>query len=288
MSGNILLVAPNLSQMMGGEALKALQIHVGLRELGFNVTQVAHARVRNEIDRDFPHLNVEYIEDDRLQIMLDRWKLGALLALYNAWSLHRRAERLAQAGDFKAVHFTSPISPVLPYFRFRGLPAVIGPLNGNIAYPPLFSDREPKGKKVSRRFLKQLQRILGFFFRGKRAASLLVAGGRRTEESLLLAGCKASQFVRTFDSGVPPALFARSHSIESDAENRRFVFVGRLVDFKGCDLAIRALAATHPGTTLDIMGDGPDRAKLTVETEQPWTRGSRKFSWLDTRWRRCL
>lgn len=45
----------------------------------------------------------------------------------------------------------------------------------------------------------------------------------------------------------------------------RIIFVGRLVEKKGCDILLRAMAMLHrdfPAAELDIVGDGPLRAEL--------------------------
>jgi len=50
-----------------------------------------------------------------------------------------------------------------------------------------------------------------------------------------------------------------------EREPQRLVFVGRLVEKKGVTVLLDAFArlrATHPGTRLDIVGDGPERAGL--------------------------
>ena len=116
----ILLVAPNISRHMGGEGLKALQIHLELRALGHIVRQVTHARVRDEMMRDYPDLDIVYVEDDALQAWLHRHGIKLGLALLNAWQLHRCALRTARRFAPWVVHFTSPISPVQPYFAFPG------------------------------------------------------------------------------------------------------------------------------------------------------------------------
>src|SRR5206468_2980794 len=45
----------------------------------------------------------------------------------------------------------------------------------------------------------------------------------------------------------------------------RLLFVGRLNQQKGVSLLLRALAVMTSSATLDIVGDGPDRAKLEQE-----------------------
>ena len=44
--------------------------------------------------------------------------------------------------------------------------------------------------------------------------------------------------------------------------NLRFYYTGRLVDYKGTDLAIKSLIHTHQRIELDIIGRGRERARL--------------------------
>jgi len=259
----VLLVAPNISRRMGGEGIKALQIHRELKAMGHDVRQVTHARVRDEMRADQPDLAIDYVEDGPTQVWLHRLRAKPLLALLNAWQLHRLAARVADGFDPDIVHFTSPISPVLPYFRMPGRSVVIGPLNGNVTHPPAFRDREPASKAIGAGILKPLQWLLGRLFRGKREALLLVSGGDRTVAALLLGGCDEGQLVRTLDCGIPDALVDRPRVVHAGV-NRSFVHLGRLVPYKGCDLAIRALARADAGATLDIIGDGPSRGDLAA------------------------
>lgn len=263
----VLLVAPNISRRMGGEGIKALQIHRELKAMGHDVRQVTHARVRDEMRADQPDLAIDYVEDGPTQIWFHRLRAKPLLALLNAWQLHRLADRVA--GEFQPdiVHFTSPISPVLPYFRMPGRAVVIGPLNGNVTHPPAFSNRESTSKAIGARVLRPMQWLLGRLFRGKRDALLLVSGGERTAQALKLGGCDEAQLVRTLDCGIPDALVDRPRVAHAGI-NRSFVHLGRLVPYKGCDLAIRALARSEAGTTLDIIGDGPTRSELMALAEQ--------------------
>ncbi|GGB24177.1 hypothetical protein GCM10011380_12180 [Sphingomonas metalli] len=257
----ILLVAPNISRRMGGEGLKALQIHLELRALGHDVRQVAHARVREEMAVAYPDLAIDYVEDGPAQIWFHRLKLKPLLALLNAWQLHALARSVAR--DFRpwVVHFTSPISPVLPYFHMPEQRVVIGPLNGNVAHPPAFKMREPRGKRLGRLILAPMQAVLGRLFRGKRDALLLISGGERTMQALELGGCARAQMVETLDCGIPDALVDHARFVQQGV-NHRFVQLGRLTGYKACDLSIRAVAQADPATTLDIIGDGEERDAL--------------------------
>src|ERR1700722_16528848 len=72
----VILVSPNVSEQMGGEAIKALQIYLELDRQGVEVHQIAHERVREELTAKFPKMRVTYLEDDLLQKALWASKAG--------------------------------------------------------------------------------------------------------------------------------------------------------------------------------------------------------------------
>lgn len=62
-----------------------------------------------------------------------------------------------------------------------------------------------------------------------------------------------------------PVDIATYHTTGAQVRPGRFTFLGRLVQEKGCDVLIRALAACHERGKrygLDVYGDGPERANL--------------------------
>jgi glycosyltransferase involved in cell wall biosynthesis len=260
---SVILVAPNVSEQMGGEAIKALQIYRELRRQGVVVHQITHERVRPELDAKFPDMNVTYVSDGPIQ----RWvsRLPLLAAINNMifqWKAVREIRRLLNGRGNTLVHYTSPVSPILPYFRTPGAAVVIGPINGNIHYPPAFRHREPASYRVRRLLHPITQFLHRLFFSGKQTADvLLVAGGERTYRSLRMAGCRDRQFVESIDSGVLERLGELPRATHS-GRNLRFVHNGRLVVHKGTDLLIRAVARTRLPVELDIIGRGPALAGL--------------------------
>jgi glycosyltransferase involved in cell wall biosynthesis len=256
----ILLVAPNVSRKMGGEALKALHILTGLKDQGLDVMQLTHARVRAEVEALNLDIPVHYIEDDRWQLLFFRLKLDWLLSAWGSWLLHRKAAQLAQEHGPDIVHFTSPISPTLPYFRMGKRPVVIGPLNGNILHPPQLMHREVMRKRMGAFILWPYQKIFGRLFTGKQHATLLVSGGKRTVKALKLARCRDDQIIETLDSGVEKSM-ADTERLRHQDVNHQFIFVGRLIRYKACDLVIRALAQTKEAM-LHVVGDGDERQAL--------------------------
>lgn len=256
----VLLIAPNVSQRMGGEASKAFHIMTGLKKLGVDVVQITHERVQSELEALEINILIYYVKDDWLQLAFFRLRLNWLLAVYGSWLLHAKARVIAQATQRNLIHFTSPISPTLPYFKMGPCPVVIGPLNGNILHPPKLLFREALLKRLGALALWPYQKTIGQIFRGKHAATLLVSGGARTIKALKLAGCKDQNIIETLDSGVDVAI-AEQPKVEHQGVNHRFIFVGRLIRYKACDLVIRALADA-PEAVLDIVGDGDERYAL--------------------------
>ncbi len=275
---SFILVSPNVSEQMGGEAIKSLQICLELTRRGARVHQVTHERVKAELSRSFPGISVSYVKDTWLQKLA--YRCGTLNPLVGAVIsspiiaiiFQRRAVRLVQAQlrdrPESIVHFTSPVSPVLPYFHIPGAKVIVGPINGNIHHPPSFRKRETIGYRTQRSLLPLLQFINRAFFKGKRQADiLLVAGGERTRRSLLMAGCREKQFVDSIDSGVLDRLYDTPR-ITHSGRNLRFVHSGRLVSHKGTDLIIKSLKRSKNAIQLDIIGRGPELQKLKTLTRE--------------------
>lgn len=292
---SLILVAPNVSEEMGGEAIKALQVYLELERRGARVHQVTHERVKAELSRKFPEMSVSYVKDTWLQKAVFQAALinrlfsiisSPLISITFQWRAAQRVKKLLKARPGSVVHFTSPISPVVPHFAVRAAVVVIGPLNGNIYYPPAFRSREPASYRLRRWLHPYVQRSQRFVFAGKRQAdALLVAGGERTYRSLRMAGCQGNQFVASADSGVSDQ-FCDTPRIVHSGTNYRFVHMGRLVDFKGTDLLLKSLKRTRQTVECDIIGQGPELEGLKRLSENLALQGRvRFFGWIAERGR---
>jgi len=262
----VLLVAPNVSRMMGGESIKALHVLEGYHDMGFEVTQVAHARVRDEMSKYRTDLDIVYVEDTPLQVRLHKAGFSWALDAVQSWLLHRKAQEMVDQRKPWLVHFTSPISPSVPYFPIKGAPVLIGPLNGNLLHPPALSHRESKAKRIGSKLLRWAQLGNRLFFRGKHKAKLLISGGERTVHALEMGGCTRDQMIFVLDSGVAAELRERPR-LTHEGVNWRFAFAGRLMRYKACDLVIRALRYA-PEAHLDVIGNGYERAALEALAQE--------------------
>lgn len=260
----VVLVSPNVSPRMGGEAMKVLQFAQWLVRNGVDLRVVTHGRCRRDLVGQLPDGIVAFVEDDRVQVALWRSRvLGALLGPYFHHAAGRIVRALCPDAATTLVHYVCPISPLEPRLIPRGYRAVIGPLNGNIDYPPaLRAARASRGERLHARVYAATTRLLApFLARERRTARLLVSGGERTLTVLESAGAVRADMVEVLDSGVPDRLL---DTVPTPAAgfNGRFLTCSRLVDWKAIDLAIRAAAECGPEITLDVVGEGECRPAL--------------------------
>ncbi len=262
-SRRIVLVTPNISEQMGGEAIKAYQFLRHLVAAGQDVTVVTHQRSAPVLRRDFAQVPAFIVTDTPAQKLA--WRTAPLRPLVdvfffrNARAILRRI--LAETPD-AVFHYLCPVSPILPRFPLPGATNVLGPLTGNIYYPPAFQRGEPWKLRLGRLFHYLAQRVAGAAFGDKRHfGRILVSGGERTRRSLGWAGAPDARMRDVVDSGISDE-FDRHPPIRHDGVNDRFMTSGRLVPHKGVQLSIEALRHVTRPIRFDVYGDGAYRATL--------------------------
>jgi hypothetical protein len=89
--------------------------------------------------------------------------------------MQRRAARSLEQYKIDIVHEPTPVTPRLPSMMYGlGVPVVIGPMNGNMSYPPGFRSRS--FVPVARR----LTDLANYLIPGKRRAEVLLVANERT------------------------------------------------------------------------------------------------------------
>jgi glycosyltransferase involved in cell wall biosynthesis len=260
-SRKIVLISERFGHSGGGEAIKGQHYADFLLQQGHDVVVVTHERSVRSLGAHFPAERLRLVPDTALQRFL--WRVAPLrgvLSPYFHWQV--RSMLMAEAirdGAAPLLHYISPVSPVALRFPPRGSDVVMGPMTGNIYYPPAFRSRM-SGKDRLREALHGLsQRLLRRLAPEKTCVGvLLVSGYERTRASLRLAGAEEGQMLDVVDAGVKDSILARPR-LHHAGVNRVFVCSGRMVDHKGTDLAIKALTRTDPRIRLDIFGDGETR-----------------------------
>jgi glycosyltransferase involved in cell wall biosynthesis len=265
----IVLIAKHFGPNAGGEAIKAYQFAAYLRDHGAAPIVITHERaVTNQGGNDLG-LETIVVPDTAIQKLF--WRLPPLRGLLDI-HFQLAARRLIRAhvksAEETVLHYIGPVSPVLPRFFPKGYDVVLGPVTGNIYYPPAFRHRMSRKARLSERLHGIAQRVLRVTLREKqRVRVILVSGYERTRVSLRLAGAREDQMVDVVDSGVSDRVRIRPR-ISHAGINARFICSGRMVDYKGFDLAIRAVARADPAIHLDVYGDGETRASLEALAQE--------------------
>lgn len=259
----IYLISERFGHSGGGEAIKAYQYAHYLLNKGRKVLVFTHYRSVNELGGDLAPEHMRLVDDGLMQKLFWHSRvLSPLLQPYFHLQVRRMILKEAGADRTPILHYISPVSPVAPRFAPQGFRLVFGPMTGNIYYPPGFRHRMSLKDKLRERLHKVSQHVLGRLLpEKKRALKLLVSGYERTRASLEMAGCDPRAMADVVDAGVNAKL-AMQPRITHMGENFRFMCSGRLVDHKGVDLAIRAVAKAGPKVCLDVYGDGPERVAL--------------------------
>ena len=211
----IFLIAPNVSEQMGGEAIKALQIFREFKKVNQRTYQITHERCREELSGRLNFSDICYIKDTLVAKVL--WRSIVLRSFLDYWfsiKAVKMAETIAAskayANQFLVIHQTEPNSPVTLRRMSNLCVNVVGPINGNIYYPAPFRSSETLSSTLRQLMHLPAQRLsAGLFRRAKSADLVLAAGGDRTVSSLLAAGYDHSVIRDTIDCGVPDALLDR-------------------------------------------------------------------------------
>jgi glycosyltransferase involved in cell wall biosynthesis len=147
-----------------------------------------------------------------------------------------------------------------PFFlRKCAVPFVIGPINGGLPWPPGFSQSESQRSWIDS--LRNLYQFLPFSRSTFRRAAAIIAGSSQTYSEF---AAHSDKLFFVAENGVNRSL-CRDTPRQSRAGGKlEFIFLGALVPYKACDLALRAAASSLRNglAHLYVVGDGPDRARL--------------------------
>lgn len=183
--------------------------------------------------------------------------------------LWRRFGEPLGSGRFDIVHRLTPLSPTISSSIARrcgrlGMPFVLGPLNGGVPWPKAF-DGERRKEREWLSYVRGAYKLLP----GRRStmsASAIIAGSRHTQAEIPKRAQDRTIYMP--ENGIDPARFwiAADHV----PGKLRACFVGRMVPFKGPDMALQAaLPLLRDGLmTLDFVGDGPMLESLREEVQR--------------------
>lgn len=262
----ICIVAEHASTRFGGEAILPIHYFRLLRARGIEAWLVVHARTRDELAELFAEdmSRIRFVPDMwihrtlyslccRLPRRLSEATLGLLNQLITQFCQRTLVRDLVREEGIEIVHQPIPVSPRFPSALYGlGVPVVIGPLNGGMEYPPAFHHAEPWITRAAVAMAKLFVDIANTLIPGKKRADVVLVANERTRAALPAVRGRVIELV---ENGIDAEMW-RSTNSPIDSESHRFVFLGRMVDWKRVDIVIRALAQV-PLAELEIIGDGP-------------------------------
>lgn len=170
-----------------------------------------------------------------------------------------------RAGRFDLVHRVTPltpttVSPLAARCAGAGVPFVMGPLNGGVPWPAAF-DAERRREREWLSYVRGAYRLRPGRGAMYRACAAILAGSRHTASEVPAA--HRDRVVYLPENAVDPARFAR-RAAQDVSGPLRACFIGRMVPYKGPDMALEAAAPLLRSGRLamDMLGDGPMRAEL--------------------------
>ncbi len=263
----ICIVAEHASTRFGGEAILPVHYFRVLRSRGVECWMVVHARTQSEVMDLFPNEidRILFVPDLRIQklfFFLSRYlprrlseaTLGLLNQLITQFCQRAIVRGLIRDHQIDVIHQPIPVAPRFPSMLFGlSAPVVIGPLNGGMDYPPAFRRSESWISRAALAFGRLLANTGNTLLPGKKQASIVLVANERTRRSLP-SGIRG-KIIELVENGIDVDIWQSTQTTAVNAVPR-FVFIGRLVDWKAVDIAIRALQSVA-SAELDIIGDGP-------------------------------
>lgn len=263
----ICIVAEHASKNFGGEAILPVHYFRLLRSLGIESWMVVHARTQNELSNLFPD------DFDRILFVPDLWihklinhlsrylprrlsvaTLGLLNQLITQFCQRSIVRGLIRDKQITVIHQPIPVAPRFPsVLHGLGVPVVIGPLNGGMEYPPAFRRSEPWISRVGIATAGLFVNAVNALLPGKKLADVVLVANERTR--LALPSGIRGKMIELVENGIDFGVW-QSASANTESAITRFIFLGRLVDWKALDIVIRALKAV-PSAELEVIGEGP-------------------------------
>jgi glycosyltransferase involved in cell wall biosynthesis len=274
----VVIVAEHASAKFGGEAALPVHYYRVLRQRGVAAWLVVHARTRLELEALFPgdRDRIIFVPDTVWHRLL--WRLSEMLptrlsgfttgfAMRFITQLYQRREirKLVRDKGITVIHQPMPVSPKEPSMIYgMGVPVVIGPMNGGMDYPPAFRRMQGWVERLAISAGRKLSALMNKAMPGKRRAAVLLVANIRTRDALPQGVTHRVEML--VENGVDLSLWQAAATAARSPSSlaTRYVFLGRLVDWKAVDLLLLAFkrAASQACISLSIIGDGDERPRL--------------------------
>ena len=177
----------------------------------------------------------------------------------------RRFKDRIRRGEFQIVHRLMPLSPTVPSLlagrcRRSGVPYVLGPLNGGLPWPKHFH-RVRMQEREWLSYVRWAYRLHPGYWATRREAAAIIIGSKATWDQMPRRYHNKCVYVP--ENGLDAERFPQTRARDV-SRPIRLVYIGRLVPYKGADMALEAaIPYLRDGTVvLHIVGAGYLRETL--------------------------
>jgi glycosyltransferase involved in cell wall biosynthesis len=197
------------------------------------------------------------------------WTTGTAIQAFSYYSFEHKLwnqfrDRI-KGGEFDLVHRVTPLSPTAQSLIAKkcyrcGVPFLLGPLNGGVAWPSQFRDaRIAEREWLS--YVRSAYRLLPGARAQLKYSSAVLAGSLATKSQISREN--DDKVVYLPENAVDLQKFSGSGVSLSNGP-LRIAFVGRLVPYKGADMLLQAAASLIRAGKIqvDILGSGPMQGPL--------------------------
>jgi glycosyltransferase involved in cell wall biosynthesis len=193
--------------------------------------------------------------------------LASLVYPYFERQVWKRFKKDLAEGKYDVVHRITPVSPTAPSFlakklRDINIPFIVGPLNGGVPWPKEFPEMQRQEKEWLNKITNSYKLLPGYRSLRKHA-SAIICGSKATLKQM--PKNIQEKIIYQPENGIDVQRFSLKNS-PCNEDYLKLAFVGRLVPYKGCDMAIEAIAelAKAGKVKLDIYGNGPEEERLVT------------------------
>lgn len=279
---NVLLIMEQCNPEWASVPLVGYNFYHGLRKRA-NITLVTHERNREALEKIRGNHTIDYIhESHRLKqyySIISRitsrggvnWPLQHALSYpiygeFNRKVFRQYASRVMQH-EYDLVHAMTPILPRYPVKIIEActnVPFLLGPVNGGVPFPEGFTDVAKK-EFAQFNFLRIFSRMLPGYSKTYKKADRVLAGSTYTLEMLKdMFGKNDPRFQLFYENGILKEFIGKPQ--KRTGEKLELLFVGRLVPYKGADMAIDAISRLderiRDRVHFTIVGDGSEKSNL--------------------------
>jgi glycosyltransferase involved in cell wall biosynthesis len=282
---NVLLVMEQCNPEWASVPLVGYNFYRGIRKR-VKVTLVTHERNRVALEKVRGGHEIDYIhESDCLKKYYGfvnrltsrggvNWPLQHALSYpvyggFNRLVYQHYAKRVMQK-KYNLVHAMTPILPRYPVKLIKAcheVPFLLGPVNGGVPFPEGFTD--VARKEFARfNFLRIFSRMLPGYANTYKKADRVLAGSTYTMNMLKELFRIEHHISLFYENGILKEFIGTPR--KSTGDKLKLLFVGRLVPYKGADMAIEAMTRLDDRVRrqvhFTIVGDGSEKETLEKQS----------------------